>query len=31
MNEITVLVVDDNALLRMGLTHAIESEDGFQF
>ena len=30
MNEITVLVVDDNALLRMGLTHAIESEDGFK-
>ena len=26
---IKVLVVDDNALLRMGLTHAIESEDIF--
>ena len=26
---INVLVVDDNALLRMGLTHAIESEDMF--
>lgn len=29
MDEVTVLVVDDSALLRMGLTHAIESDDGF--
>jgi DNA-binding NarL/FixJ family response regulator len=30
MSKYTVLVVDDNALLRMGLTHSIESEGGFK-
>ena len=30
MNNIKVLVVDDNAVLRMGLTHAIDNADGFQ-
>lgn len=30
MNHIKVLVVDDNAVLRMGLTHAIDNADGFQ-
>ncbi|MFL2876504.1 MAG: response regulator [Pontiellaceae bacterium] len=30
MDNIKVLVVDDNAVLRMGLTHAIDNADGFQ-
>ena len=30
MDNIKVLVVDDNAVLRMGLTHAIDNADGFK-
>ena len=29
MSEIKVLIVDDNAVLRMGLSHVIEIEDGY--
>ena len=29
MSEIKVLIVDDNAVLPMGLSHVIEIEDGY--
>ena len=29
MSDISVMVVDDNAILRMGLTNAIDSAEGF--